>query len=98
MMVPFGVATVTRIYTPFAVGRQVTARTLFTTDVVIRGALSLRGSPFLCNRLTRKREGPQIIRYLINLGYALVHPLLDLAAQYSPVVGGTGYGKRRMTR
>jgi len=96
MMVPFGVATVTRIYMPFAVGRQVTARTLFTTDVVIRG-LSLRGSLFLCNRLTRKREGPQIIRYLINLGYALVHPLLDLAAQYSPV-GGTGYGKRRMTR
>ena len=40
MMVPFGVATVTGIYTPiasFAVGRQVTARALFTTDVVIRG-------------------------------------------------------------
>ena len=39
----------------------------------------MRGSLFLCNRLTRKREGPQIIQYLINLGYALVHPLLDLA-------------------
>ena len=97
MMVPFGVATVTRIYTPFAVGRQVTAHALFTTDVVIRG-LSLRGSLFLCNRLTRKREGPQIIRYLINLGYALVHPSARFGRAVQSRVGGTGYGKRRMTR
>jgi len=40
MMVPFGVATLICIYVPiasFAVGRQATARALFTTDVVIRG-------------------------------------------------------------
>ena len=38
MMVPSGAATVIRINSPiasFAVGRQVTARTLFTADVVI---------------------------------------------------------------